>query len=45
MWTSRLLLALATAYVFAMAIVGPVLARFTGGPSPASGWYPPPEAT
>jgi monovalent cation:H+ antiporter-2, CPA2 family len=32
--------ALATAYVFVMAIVGPVLARYTGGPSPASGWGP-----
>jgi monovalent cation:H+ antiporter-2, CPA2 family len=42
--------ALATAYVFIMAIAGPVLARFTGGPPPASGRsprtageYPPPE--
>jgi CPA2 family monovalent cation:H+ antiporter-2 len=26
--------ALATAYVFVMAILGPVLARFSGGPSP-----------
>lgn len=29
--------ALATSYVFVMAIVGPVLARFTGGPLPAAG--------
>ena len=29
--------ALATAYVFVMAIVGPVLARYTGGPLPATG--------
>ena len=29
--------ALATAYVFVMAIVGPVLARYTGGPLPAAG--------
>lgn len=35
--------ALATSYVFVMAIVGPVLARFTGGPSPASGRGPQPE--
>ncbi len=28
--------ALATSYVFVMAIVGPVLARFTGGPQPAT---------
>lgn len=28
--------ALATSYVFVMAIVGPVLARYAGGPSPAS---------
>jgi CPA2 family monovalent cation:H+ antiporter-2 len=28
--------ALATAYVFIMAIAGPVLARYTGGPLPAS---------
>jgi len=32
--------ALATSYVFVMATVGPVLARFAGGPSPASGWGP-----
>ena len=32
--------ALATAYVFVMAIAGPVLARYTGGPSRASGWGP-----
>ncbi|HET7073989.1 MAG TPA: cation:proton antiporter [Mycobacterium sp.] len=29
--------ALATAYVFIMAIAGPVLARYTGGPLPAAG--------
>jgi len=34
--------ALATSYVFVMAIVGPVLARFAGGPSPASGRGPQP---
>jgi monovalent cation:H+ antiporter-2, CPA2 family len=28
--------ALATSYVFVLAIVGPVLTRFTGGPLPAS---------
>lgn len=32
--------ALATAYVFVMAVVGPVLARYTGGPRPA-GTAPP----
>lgn len=37
--------ALATSYVFVMATVGPVLARFAGGPSPASGWGPQPEVT
>jgi CPA2 family monovalent cation:H+ antiporter-2 len=31
------LAALGTSYVFVMAIVGPVLTRFTGGPSPAGG--------
>jgi CPA2 family monovalent cation:H+ antiporter-2 len=35
--------ALATSYVFVMAIAGPVLARFTGGPSRASGRGPRPE--
>jgi monovalent cation:H+ antiporter-2, CPA2 family len=35
--------ALATSYVFVMAIVGPVLARFAGGPSLASGRGPQPE--
>jgi CPA2 family monovalent cation:H+ antiporter-2 len=34
------LAALATAYVFVVAIVGPVLARLTGGPSPTSGRSP-----
>jgi CPA2 family monovalent cation:H+ antiporter-2 len=34
---------LATSYVFVMAIAGPVLARFAGGPSAAGGRYPPPE--
>jgi monovalent cation:H+ antiporter-2, CPA2 family len=29
--------ALATSYVFVMAIAGPVLARLSGGPPPASG--------
>ena len=28
--------ALATSYVFVLAIVGPVLTRFTGGPRPAT---------
>jgi CPA2 family monovalent cation:H+ antiporter-2 len=32
--------ALATAYVFVMAIAGPVLARYTGGPLPASAGPP-----
>jgi CPA2 family monovalent cation:H+ antiporter-2 len=32
--------ALATSYVFVMAIAGPVLARYTGGSSPASGRGP-----
>ena len=32
--------ALATSYVFVMAIVGPVLARYAGAPVPASGWGP-----
>jgi CPA2 family monovalent cation:H+ antiporter-2 len=35
--------ALATSYVFVMAIAGPVLARLTGGPCPASGRDPQPE--
>ena len=30
--------ALATSYVFVLAIVGPVLTRFTGGPRPATTW-------
>lgn len=34
------LAALGTSYVFVMAIVGPVLARFTGGPPPTSGRGP-----
>lgn len=37
--------ALATAYVFIMAIAGPVLARYTGGPSPASGRGPQPASS
>ncbi len=34
--------ALATSYVFVMAIVGPLLARLTGGPLPATGREPQP---